>query len=79
MSLINHKLVNSTMLVSLNNIKTKNSMIVGFHDEIQSAIKEGIESTEVSSIIIYGEGNFFCAGGDLNSLKKEEIWQSQKD
>ena len=70
MSLINHKIVNSTMLVSLNNIKTKNSMIVGFHDEIQSAIKEGIESTKVSSIIIYGEGNFFCAGGDLNSLKK---------
>ena len=70
MSIINHKLVNSTLLVYLNNIKTKNSMIVGFHDEIQSAIKEGIESTKVSSIIIYGEGNFFCAGGDLNSLKK---------
>ena len=70
MTIIHNQLIDTTLFISLNNIKTRNSMIPGFHDEIQSAIKKGEEDTSVSSIIIYGEGNFFCAGGDLNSLKK---------
>ena len=53
-------------------------MIPGFHDEIQSSIKKGEDDNSVSSIIIYGEGNFFCAGGDLNSLKKRR-YMSRED
>ena len=70
MTIINNQIIDTTLFISINNIKTKNSMIPGFHDEIQSSIKRGEEDVSISSIIIYGEGNFFCAGGDLNSLKK---------
>jgi len=70
MTIINDQKIDSTLLVSLNNTKSRNSMIPGFHDQIQNSIKKGEDDNSISSIIIYGEGNFFCAGGDLNSLKK---------
>ncbi len=70
MTIIKEHKINYTLLISLNNVKTRNSMIPGFHDELQNAIKKGEDDNSVSSIIIYGEGNFFCAGGDLNNLKK---------
>ena len=70
MTIINNEIIDTTLFISLNNTKTRNSMIPGFQDQMQSSIKKGEENTSVSSIIIYGEGNFFCAGGDLNSLKK---------
>ncbi len=70
MTIINNEIIDTTLFISLNNTKTRNSMIPGFHDEMQSSIKKGEENSSVSSIIIYGEGNFFCAGGDLNGLKK---------
>ena len=70
MTIIKEHKINYTLLISLNNVKTRNSMVPGFHDELQNAIKKGEDDNSVSSIIIYGEGNFFCAGGDLNNLKK---------
>ena len=44
-------------------------MIKGFHDEFQSVIKIAEEDKNVCSVVITGEGDFFCAGGDLNALK----------
>ncbi len=70
MTIINNQIIDTTLFISLKNIKSRNSMIPGFHDQMQCAIKKGENNSNISSIIIYGEGNFFCAGGDLNSLKK---------
>ena len=70
MTIINNQIIDTALFISLNNIKTRNSMIPGFHEQIQSSIKKGEENSSISSIVIYGEGNFFCAGGDLNGLKK---------
>ena len=53
----------------INNLKSKNSMVLGFHPQLQSKIDEAENSKDINSIIIFGEGGFFCAGGDLNSLK----------
>ncbi len=69
MSIIVGKKIKSTFFISINNPKSKNSMISEFHPQLQSKIDEAENCKEVTSIIIFGEGGFFCAGGDLNSLK----------
>ena len=69
MAIIENNLFGNTLLVTINNPSKRNSMIIGFHDELQSTIKMGEENKDVNSIIITGAGDFFCAGGDLNGLK----------
>ena len=69
MSIIENTIHGNTMLLTLNNPTKRNSMVKGFHDEFQSSIKMAEENKDVFSIIITGEGDFFCAGGDLNALK----------
>ena len=43
MTIINNQIIDTTLFISLNNIKTKNSMIPGFHDDIQRSIKKDEE------------------------------------
>lgn len=69
MSIILSETIENVFFISINNPKSRNSMIPGFHPELQNKIDEAEKSIDISSIIIYGEGGFFCAGGDLNSLK----------
>ena len=69
MSIIDGQKINNTFFISINNPKSKNSMVPGFHPQLQSKIDEAENSKDINSIIIFGEGGFFCAGGDLNSLK----------
>ncbi|MDC3172613.1 enoyl-CoA hydratase family protein [Alphaproteobacteria bacterium] len=69
MSIIENKIIGNTLIITLNNPSKRNSMIKGFHDEFQSAIKIAEEDKNVCSVVIAGQGDFFCAGGDLNALK----------
>ena len=69
MSIIENKIIGNTFIITLNNPSKRNSMIKGFHDEFQLAIKIAEKDKNVCSVVIVGEGDFFCAGGDLNALK----------
>ena len=84
MSIIENEKIGNTSIVTLNNPSKRNSMIKGFHDEFQSAIKIAEEDKNICSVVITGAGDFFCAGGDLNALKtrramtEEERYQTLK-
>ena len=84
MSIIENEKIGNTSVVTLNNPSKRNSMIKGFHDEFQSAIKIAEEDKNICSVVITGAGDFFCAGGDLNALKtrramtEEERYQTLK-
>ena len=78
MSIIENKIIGNTLIVTLNNPSKRNSMIKGFHDEFQSAIKIAEEDRNVFSIVITGAGDFFCAGGDLNALKTRRSMTEQE-
>ena len=71
MSIIDGQKINNTFFISINNPKSKNSMVPGFHPQLQSKIDEAENSKEINSIIIFGEGGFFCAGGDLRTMAGE--------
>ena len=69
MAIIENELIGNTLLVTINNPSKRNSMIFGFHDELQSTLEMADNNREVNALIITGAGDFFCAGGDLNGLK----------
>ena len=73
MSIIENTIIENTLLLTLNNPEKRNSMIPGFHDEFQESIRMAEENKDIYSIVITGAGEFFCAGGDLNSLKTRRI------
>ena len=39
MAIIVNELIGNTLLITINNPSKRNSMIVGFHDELQTTIK----------------------------------------
>ena len=73
MSIIENTIIENTLLLTLSNPEKRNSMIPGFHDEFQESIRMAEENKDIYSIVITGAGGFFCAGGDLNSLKTRRI------
>ena len=42
MAIIENELIGNTLLVTINNPSKRNSMIVGFHDELQTTIKNSL-------------------------------------
>ena len=47
MSIIENKIISNTLIITLNNPSKRNSMIKGFHDEFQLAIKIAEEDRNV--------------------------------
>ena len=66
MAIIENKLIGNTLLVTINNPSKRNSMIIGFHDELQSTIKMGEENNDVLSELGFSEK-------ELNDFKNQEI------
>ncbi len=57
---------NGVAIVSINQTKTMNSLTQVVIDGLQAAAEELVDDPETRVIILTGEGNAFCAGGDLN-------------
>ncbi|MDR1616453.1 MAG: enoyl-CoA hydratase/isomerase family protein [Syntrophomonadaceae bacterium] len=58
---------NNIAVLSLNQPHTKNSMSQEMKDEFRWAIKEIKEDSGIKILVLTGEGDSFCSGGDLNS------------
>ncbi|MDR1160632.1 MAG: enoyl-CoA hydratase/isomerase family protein [Syntrophomonadaceae bacterium] len=58
---------NNRAVLSLNQPHTKNSMSHELKNEFGSAIQEIRKDKELKVLVITGEGDSFCSGGDLNS------------
>ena len=51
MAIIENELIGNTLLVTINNPSKRNSMIFGFHDELQSTIKMADNNKEVNALM----------------------------
>mgnify|MGYP000032075324 CR=1 FL=1 len=60
----------SAILVTNNNAARRNALSPEFYQGFVDALKAAENDPEVSAVIVRGAGEFFCAGGDLNALKK---------
>ena len=59
MSIIEGQKINNTFFISINNPKSKNSMVLGFHSQLQSKIDEAENSKEINSFLLKHK-DFIC-------------------
>lgn len=68
--MIKKELKNNTLLISLNRPDKRNSLHPDLVSELKTSLANSENDDEINSIIITGEGSSFCAGADLEYLKK---------
>ena len=56
--------------IVLDRPKARNALTVEMGDEVERLTRELREDASVRAVILRGEGETFCAGGDLNWLKR---------
>ena len=61
-----------TLLVTLNRPEKRNAFDIDMRAAIAEAIFTARDTREVKAMVLTGSGGYFCAGGDLKSLRGEE-------
>jgi enoyl-CoA hydratase/carnithine racemase len=56
------------LVVENRNAARRNALTHEFYDGLHEALQMAAEQPRIGAVIIMGEGGFFCAGGDLNTL-----------
>lgn len=62
--------VDDTLVVTNTNAARRNALSPEFYDGFLAALQMATDDPVISAVIVRGEGEFFCAGGDLNVLQK---------
>jgi len=50
------------------NPAARNAITPALYDELPAALDEAVRDRAIGAIVLVGEGDFFCAGGDLRQL-----------
>ena len=56
------------LVVENRNAARRNALTPEFHDGLHHALAMAADQPRIGAVIVMGEGEFFCAGGDLNAL-----------
>lgn len=56
------------LVVENRNAARRNALTPDYYDGLHAALRQAAETPRIGAVILTGEGGFFCAGGDLNSL-----------
>ena len=59
---------NSTGVITLSRPKALNALNLNMAIQLSKKLKEWEEDNAVERVILLGEGNHFCAGGDVKSV-----------
>ena len=71
------ELKNSLLMITLNRPEVKNAMNAETFKEITSAF--GSISLETRAVVLKGAGDFFCAGGDLEWMKRSKTLSREEN
>jgi 2-(1,2-epoxy-1,2-dihydrophenyl)acetyl-CoA isomerase len=66
---IKYDIENNICMIVLNRPKKRNSISLELSEELNDLLIECSENDEVKVIIITGEGETFCSGGDLTAIR----------
>ncbi len=61
------------MVIYNSNAANRNAITPELYDVITKALQFAAESDRIKSVLIVGEGSFFCAGGDLNRIRNRRF------
>lgn len=56
------------LVVENRNAARRNALTPEFYDGLHQALRMAADEPRIGAVILMGEGDFFCAGGDLNKL-----------
>ncbi|RJL02898.1 enoyl-CoA hydratase [Paracoccus aestuarii] len=56
------------LVVENRNAARRNALTPEFYDGLHHALRQAAEDPRIGAVLIMGEGDFFCAGGDLTVL-----------
>ncbi|WP_108501959.1 oxepin-CoA hydrolase, alternative type [Paracoccus indicus] len=56
------------LVVENRNAARRNALTHEFYDGLHEALQMAADQPRIGAVILMGEGDFFCAGGDLNTL-----------
>ena len=56
------------LVVENRNAARRNALTPEFYDGLHQALRMAADEPRIGAVILMGEGDFFCAGGDLNTL-----------
>lgn len=56
------------LVVTNRNAARRNALTPDYYQGLHQALKMATEEARIGAVILTGEGGFFCAGGDLNTL-----------
>lgn len=68
--MIKKEIKNNILLITLNRPEKRNALHPDLVSELKMSLTNSENDDEINSIIITGEGSSFCAGADLEYLKK---------
>lgn len=60
----------AALVVTNANAARRNALSPEFYAGFASALEQAAADPAIACVIVRGEGSFFCAGGDLNTLQK---------
>lgn len=67
------------LIVTNCNSSRRNALSPEYYDGLSQALELANQEAEIRSVILMGEGGYFCAGGDLNTLvKRREMTMSER-
>ena len=58
----------STGIIKLNRPKTLNALNLSMAEQFAKKLKEWEKNDKIERVLLHGEGNHFCAGGDVKSV-----------
>lgn len=58
----------AVLILTNNNPAARNAFSPGFHAALQQALKDAADDPTTGAIVLTGQGEHFCAGGDLRQL-----------
>lgn len=70
LELSKHPKFSNVLKVTLNRPEVRNAFNEVLISELSQVFKKECSSSEVRAVVLGGEGKLFCAGGDLNWMKK---------
>ena len=67
---LKHELESNICKITLNRPEQRNSLTLEMVEELNAALEECGENDDVKVVIISGEGDAFCSGGDLKTMRE---------
>ena len=65
---IKFNITGSTGIIVLNRPKALNALNLSMAEQFSDKLKEWQENDKIERVLLRGEGNHFCAGGDVKSV-----------